>query len=164
MHGLTTQLRFCALVLILGVIATPVRSGDSEDKTKSLTAMSWNVRYDNPRDGVNAWKHRKDWVAEILKTRKVDVVGLQEVLIHQLNDLKRRLPEMSAYGVGKLNEMPLAENPYADWSCYLSTADRTQYVILSITKSLYSCVMYGKGITDDGGYLDRALSVMRSLI
>lgn len=37
---------------------------------------------------------------------------------------------------GKLKKMPLDENPYADWSCHLFTADRTQYVILSNTPSL----------------------------
>jgi endonuclease/exonuclease/phosphatase family metal-dependent hydrolase len=70
-------------------------------KPQSLKVMSWNVRYDNPRDGVNAWKHRKDWVAEIITTQNVDVAGLQEVLLGQLNDLKKRLPEMDAYGVGR---------------------------------------------------------------
>ena len=50
---------------------------------------------------------------------------------------------------GTLKAMPLDDNPYADWSCHLFTADRTQYIIMSNTKSLYSCVMYGKGITED---------------
>lgn len=62
---------------------------------------------------------------------------------------------------GKLSEMPLDENPYADWSGHLFTADRTQYVMLSNTKSLYSCLMYGKGITNDGLFIERALSVIR---
>jgi len=46
---------------------------------------------------------------------------------------------------GPLPAMPLDENPYGDWSCHLFTADRTQYIITTNTKSLYSCVMYGKG-------------------
>ncbi len=62
---------------------------------------------------------------------------------------------------GKLAEMPLDENPYADWSCHLFTADRTQYIIMSNTASLYSCVMYGKGITSDGRFIERALSSIR---
>ena len=49
---------------------------------------------------------------------------------------------------GTLDSVPLNENPYADWSAHLFTADRTQYIILSNTKSLYSCVMFGKGITN----------------
>lgn len=62
---------------------------------------------------------------------------------------------------GKLAEMPLDEDPYADWSCHLFTADRTQYIILTNTASLYSCVMYGRGITDDCVFIDRALETIR---
>ena len=65
---------------------------------------------------------------------------------------------------GKLCEMPLDDNPYADWSCHLFTADRTQYSIMSNTKSLYSCVMYGKGITDDSRFIERALSTIREFM
>ena len=65
---------------------------------------------------------------------------------------------------GKLTEMLLDENQYADWSCHLFTADRTQYIILSNTASLYSCVMYGKGITDDSRFIERALSTIREFM
>jgi hypothetical protein len=61
---------------------------------------------------------------------------------------------------GKPPEKLLDENPYADWSSHLFTADRTQYIILSNTKSLYSCVMYGAGITDDSRFIERALSTI----
>ena len=62
---------------------------------------------------------------------------------------------------GTLKAMPLDENPYADWSCRLFTADRTQYIITTNTKSLYSCVMYGAGITDDGTFIKRVLDNLR---
>lgn len=65
---------------------------------------------------------------------------------------------------GKLGELSLDENPYVDWSCHLFTADRTQYIILSNTKSLYSCVMYGKGITDDRRFIDRALTTIKEFM
>lgn len=65
---------------------------------------------------------------------------------------------------GKLTEKPLDENPYADWSCHLFTANRTQYILLSNTASLYSCVMYGKGITDDGRFIERAVSTIREFM
>ncbi len=65
---------------------------------------------------------------------------------------------------GTLPAMPLDENPYADWSCHLFTADRTQYILLSNTASLYSCVMYGKGITDDSRFIERALSTIREFM
>ena len=65
---------------------------------------------------------------------------------------------------GGLAEMPLDQNPYADWSCHLFTANRAQYILLSNTASLYSCVMFGRGITDDCRFTERALSTIREFM
>ena len=65
---------------------------------------------------------------------------------------------------GKLPELPLEENPFADWSCHLFTADRTQYIIICNTVSLYSCVMYGKGITNESYFIERGLSTIREFM
>ncbi len=65
---------------------------------------------------------------------------------------------------GPLHQAPLDENPYADWSCHLFTADRTQYIILTNTQSLYSCVLYGRGITNDSAFIERALSTIREFM
>jgi hypothetical protein len=67
-------------------------------------------------------------------------------------------------GAGNLLSLPLDENPYADWSAHLFTADRAQYIILTNTKSLYSVVMFGKGITDGSVLIDRALSTIREFM
>ena len=65
---------------------------------------------------------------------------------------------------GTLEAMPLDENPYADWSCHLFTADRKQYIILCNTKSLYSCMMLGKGITGSSVFIERAMSCIREFM
>jgi hypothetical protein len=65
---------------------------------------------------------------------------------------------------GTLRTLPLDENSFADWSAALFVADRTQYILLSNTKSLYSTVMPGKGITDDGYFIERALSSIREFM
>jgi hypothetical protein len=65
---------------------------------------------------------------------------------------------------GPLLVQPLGENPFADWSAHLFVADRTQYILLSNTKSLYSTVMYGKGITDDSRFIERALGSLREFM
>lgn len=62
---------------------------------------------------------------------------------------------------GGMASHPLHENPFADWSSHLFVADRTQYILLSNTMSLYSVVMFGKGITDDNQFIQRALSNIR---
>ena len=56
--------------------------------------------------------------------------------------------------------LPLERNPFADWSAHLFTTQRVQYVIMTNTPSLYSIVMYGRGITDDNQFVKRALSCM----
>jgi len=65
---------------------------------------------------------------------------------------------------GKLKEMPLEENPYADWTAHLFVVDRTQYIILSNTESLYSCVMYGKGISGDGKFIERSINTIHEFM
>jgi hypothetical protein len=65
---------------------------------------------------------------------------------------------------GTLRSLPLDENPFADWSATLFPADRTQYILLTNTKSLYSTVMYVKEINDDARFIDRALGSIREFM
>ena len=65
---------------------------------------------------------------------------------------------------GTLPVLPPEVNPFADWSAHLFLADRTQYIILSNTKSLYSTLMYGKGTTNDRRFIERALSSIREFM
>lgn len=44
--------------------------------------------------------------------------------------------------------LPMDTNPFTDWAAHLFRADRTQYILLTNTATLYSVVMYGRGITD----------------
>lgn len=60
--------------------------------------------------------------------------------------------------------IPLDENPLADWSAHLFTADRTQYIILTNSVSLYSVTFYGRGVSDESRLLDRALSTIREVM
>jgi phosphoribosyl-ATP pyrophosphohydrolase len=62
---------------------------------------------------------------------------------------------------GDLQTLPLGENPFEDWSAHLFIAGRTQYILLSNTKALYSTVLYDKGIVDDARFIERALSSLR---
>jgi len=64
-----------------------------------FTAMSFNVRYDNPDDGPSAWPHRAEWVAN--EIAKVDLVGVQEALVHQVDQLATQLSGYEWVGVGR---------------------------------------------------------------
>src|SRR5687768_13886923 len=69
--------------------------------TPPLRVMSFNIRYDTPSDGVNAWPLRRDWVAALIRFHGADVVGVQEALAHMLTDLDTRLPGFARVGVGR---------------------------------------------------------------
>ncbi|HEY0982295.1 endonuclease/exonuclease/phosphatase family protein, partial [Schlesneria sp.] len=86
-----------ALLLALIVLTTMVQTSFAQ----TVTVMSWNIRLNTPRDGVNAWPNRKDWLARIVADNQTDIAGFQEVLAGQLEDLKERLKDMDAYGVGR---------------------------------------------------------------
>jgi Domain of unknown function (DUF6933) len=54
--------------------------------------------------------------------------------------------------------LPLDANALADWSAHLFTAGRVNHVILTNTASLYSVLMLGRGITNEGQFVERALT------
>lgn len=75
----------------------------SSCKTKplELNVMTFNIRLDVPSDSLNSWQYRKDNAAEMVRMNDVDILGMQEVLLNQMNDLKERLPQYTAIGVGR---------------------------------------------------------------
>ena len=66
-----------------------------------LSVLSYNIRYDNPNDGENQWKYRKERVANYIKEIRPDIIGMQEVLDPQLVFLDLSLTEFSFVGVGR---------------------------------------------------------------
>jgi len=60
-----------------------------------------------------------------------------------------------------LQALPSGRNPFIDWTAHLFTAERAQYIIVTNTASLYSLIMYGRGITDDNEIVQRTLGFMR---
>jgi endonuclease/exonuclease/phosphatase family metal-dependent hydrolase len=68
---------------------------------QSLKVMTYNIRYDTPQDSINQWPKRNHKVYALIKKYDPDVIGLQEVLHHQLMDLVQNLPAYSHIGVGR---------------------------------------------------------------
>ncbi|MWV65847.1 endonuclease/exonuclease/phosphatase [Halorubrum sp. JWXQ-INN 858] len=66
-----------------------------------LRAMSYNVRYDNRNDHHDAWYVRRDGVADLVRFHRPDVVGFQEPLAEQREDLGDRLPGYEFVGRGR---------------------------------------------------------------
>lgn len=65
----------------------------------SMRALSFNIRYANPNDGFNYWDNRKELVASMIRFHEADVVGLQEALRRQLDELSELMPDYAWFGV-----------------------------------------------------------------
>jgi Domain of unknown function (DUF6933) len=64
---------------------------------------------------------------------------------------------------GTLATLPLHANPLADWSARSFVAGRTQHIILSNTKSLYSAIMCGKAIANERQFVEHSLKAIREV-
>jgi len=69
--------------------------------SNSLRMMTYNIRFDNPADGVHAWPNRKELVASVIRFHKADIIGVQEALEYQIQDLMELLPGYDWVGVGR---------------------------------------------------------------
>ena len=71
----------------------------------SIIAASYNLRNANHNDSVNGngWGLRYPVIAGIVQYHDFDVFGTQECFIHQLEDMKKALPEYDYIGVGRDN-------------------------------------------------------------
>ena len=68
---------------------------------QSLKILTYNLRFDNPADGVNAWTNRRAWLCEQVKQINPDVFGIQEGLISQMNYLDSAFSDYRHIGVGR---------------------------------------------------------------
>lgn len=68
---------------------------------QDLKVMSFNIRLNTKSDSLNAWPYRKDKVASQILYHEVHLLGVQEALNDQMEDLKARLPRYRATGGGR---------------------------------------------------------------
>ncbi|MBN1559075.1 endonuclease/exonuclease/phosphatase family protein [candidate division KSB1 bacterium] len=90
-------MKFISLFLILLLTLSPLLS----DENSALNIMSFNIRYGTAQDGTNSWPHRQDLVYAVLQDHAPDIVGLQEALKFQIDDILENVPDCAMLGVGR---------------------------------------------------------------
>lgn len=70
-------------------------------KTMDLRAMTFNIRYDTVQDGPNAWPYRRELVYQVVRDASPHIVGFQEVLPRQREDLENNLEGYLWVGHGR---------------------------------------------------------------
>ncbi|MCX2486375.1 endonuclease/exonuclease/phosphatase family protein [Pedobacter sp. MR2016-24] len=69
-------------------------------RAQDLNIASYNIRYNNPGDSLDAWPHRKDLLRNMVRFYDFDVFGVQEALAGQIKDLSE-MDNYSYVGVGR---------------------------------------------------------------
>lgn len=88
----------CSILIFLLTLTTSIFAAPKE---KTINVMTFNIRLDNAADGINNWKFRKDYAANLIQFHNADIIGTQEVLNNQYHDLIERLPAYNHVGVGR---------------------------------------------------------------
>lgn len=99
------------LILIFPDHSSNLLIAQSEKVDDAFRVMTYNIRYagSEETDGVNAWSKRKNMVASMISFHHANIVGVQEALLLQLNDLTELLPGYSWVGVGRDDGMTKGE-------------------------------------------------------
>lgn len=85
--------------LLIMVLLLPLAGSTQSDGTVSV--MSYNIRYNNPDDGINRWSNRKAKLNALLPAIAPEIIGFQEALFLQVRDLQTMLPDYDYVGVGR---------------------------------------------------------------
>lgn len=113
----------------------------------ALSVMSFNIRYGTANDGENRWEVRKPRTLQALRAMKPDVIGLQEVLDFQLDELREALPGYAVLGVGRNDGREEGEFSAIAYDTARLRPLRSDTFWLSDTPTVVGSVGWGNGIT-----------------
>lgn len=87
----------CRAAAVVAALAAAPRALAPEP----LTVMTFNIRYGTADDGPDRWELRRGQLIDLLKTQDPDVIGLQEALHFQIDEMLAALPDYRMVGVGR---------------------------------------------------------------
>lgn len=86
--------------MLLSVLGWAMMAADIEQKPE-VKVMTYNLRYANEADGENAWPKRKDALIALIKKHDPDLLGIQEGLASQVDELRQAMRTHAVVGVGR---------------------------------------------------------------
>ena len=87
-----------------GLVAAALPLGPIAAQTtprEPLTVMSFNIRYGTAKDGENHWTARREMLFDVIREQDADLVGLQEALASQIDEIIAAVPIYAVVGVGR---------------------------------------------------------------
>lgn len=132
-------------ILLLGLAITACAQADRS--THPTAVMTFNVRYGTANDGANAWPNRVGLVTDLIRDHAPDVLGVQEALRFQLDEIRDRLPEFAAVGVGRDDGGEAGEYAAILYRTERFALERTGTFWFSDTPDVPGSVSWGNRIT-----------------
>jgi endonuclease/exonuclease/phosphatase family metal-dependent hydrolase len=113
----------------------------------AIDVMTFNIRFDNPGDSVNAWPNRAAMVAAFIDEQIPDLMGMQEVLWHQYEYIHDVVPGYGSVAAGRDDGMKGGEACPVFWRLgrFERLADGTFW--LSATPEVPGSVGWGAALT-----------------
>ena len=89
-----------ALIALGLMLASPLGARQAPP-ADPLAVMSFNIRYGTANDGENRWENRREALFALMRTENADLVGLQEALYGQIQEILAAVPGYAVAGVGR---------------------------------------------------------------
>jgi len=105
MRSSTMSRVFFSLVVVFSLCSCEFARGAQTHEAPAnvfeLRVMSFNIRYGSAGDGQNRWPSRRETVFDVIRKQQSDVVGMQEALRFQIDEIRQALPAYGEIGVGR---------------------------------------------------------------
>lgn len=129
------------LAFVLAVL--PVHESQGEP----LTVMSFNIRYGTANDGENSWPNRDHLVMRVFEDRQASIVGVQEALAFQLNEITDTHPHYGVIGIGRDDGKTRGEYAAILYNTRAFAVDASGTFWLSDTPEVVASKSWGNSIT-----------------
>ena len=94
-----TRWGLAPIVMALALVA-PIRA-DRATASEPMLVMSFNIRYGTANDGPNRWENRREMLFALLRAENADLIGVQEALYPQIQEILAAVPGYAVAGVGR---------------------------------------------------------------
>ena len=84
----------------------------AKKENESIKIMTFNIRYGTANDGENSWENRKDILFDCLEKYQPDILGTQEGLDFQHEEIIKHFPNWKVFGVGRYHGVELPDRPH----------------------------------------------------
>ena len=91
-------MKYLITALILSVLIVVLTY---EPTDRDICLITYNIKYDNHQEGPNSWASRKSSLIRLLLNHDPDIFGIQEGLVHQVQEIDLGMKNHAYVGVGR---------------------------------------------------------------